>query len=162
MGGVHPKTKLWNDLQEIDYRTLEEFYARAQKYLLVENVDEALGKAYSLTKNSKDKKEKKRKPEESKSNDQKWQRPEDRTPPAPLTRCAYCTEPTADRAKVFQASEGWVHFRRPIRIRKKKAKRVQNKYCRYHRDIGHDTNDCHKLKDEIEVLIRQGKLCNYV
>ena len=68
MGGVHPKIKLWNDLQERDCRTLEEFYARVEKYLRVENVEEALGKADSPTKNSKDKK---RKHEELKSNDQK-------------------------------------------------------------------------------------------
>ena len=56
-------------MQERDCRTLKEFYARAEKYLLVENAKEALGKIDSPTKNSKDKKEKKRKPEESKPND---------------------------------------------------------------------------------------------
>ena len=50
----------------------------------------------------------------------------------------------------------------PSLIRKKKAKRDQSKYCRYHRDVGHDTNNCHELKDEIEDLIRQGKLGNYI
>ena len=106
MGGVPPKTQLWNDLQERDYRTLEEFYARDEKYLFIENVEVALGKADYPTKNSKDKKEKKRKLKESKSNDQKRQRPEDRTPPTLLTRYTYYTELNADRAKVFQASEG--------------------------------------------------------
>ena len=69
MSGVRPKTKLWNDLQERDYRTLEEFYAKAEKYLRVENAKEALGKADYPTKNSKDKKDKKRKHEEPKPND---------------------------------------------------------------------------------------------
>ena len=72
MGGVRPKTKLWNDLQKRDCRTFEEFYARTEKYLRVENAEEALGKADSPTINSKDKKEKKRKHEEPKLNDQKW------------------------------------------------------------------------------------------
>ena len=65
---VHPKTKLWNDLQERDCRTLEEFYARDEKYLRVENAEETLRKADSPTKNSKNKK---RKHEEPKLNDQK-------------------------------------------------------------------------------------------
>ena len=52
-----------------DCRTLEESYAKVEKYLRVENVEEALGKADSPTKNSKDKKEKKKKREEFKSND---------------------------------------------------------------------------------------------
>ena len=73
MGGGCPKTKLWKDLQERDCRTLEEFYATIEKYLRVGNAEEALGKADSPTKNSKDKKEKKSKHEESKPNDQKWQ-----------------------------------------------------------------------------------------
>ena len=29
-----------------------------------------------------------------------------------------------------------------------------NKYCRYHRDHDHDTDECLQLKDEIELLIR--------
>ena len=73
MGGVRLKTKLWNDLQKRDCKTLEEFYAMAEKYLCVENAEDGLGKTDSPTKNSKDKKEKKRKHEESKSNDQKQQ-----------------------------------------------------------------------------------------
>ena len=113
MGGVRPKTKLWNDLQERDCRTLEEFYAKAEKYLCVENVEEALGKDDSPTKNSKDKKENKSKPEESKPNDQKWQRPKDCVPPALLTRYTYYTELNANIAEVFQANEGRVHFKRP-------------------------------------------------
>ena len=74
MSGVCLKTKLWNDLQERDCRALEEFYARAEKYLRIENTEEALGKIDSSTKNPKEnKKEMKRKNEESKPNDQKRQ-----------------------------------------------------------------------------------------
>ena len=73
MGGVCSKAKLWNDLQERDCRTREEFYARDKKYIRIENVEEAMGKNDSRTKNFKDKKEKKRKHKESKLNDQKQQ-----------------------------------------------------------------------------------------
>ncbi|GAV88792.1 hypothetical protein CFOL_v3_32213, partial [Cephalotus follicularis] len=36
------------------------------------------------------------------------------------------------------------------------------KYCRYHRDHGHDTVECSQLKNQIEDLIRKGHLHKYV
>ena len=35
-------------------------------------------------------------------------------------------------------------------------------YCRFHRDYGHDTADCYDLKQQIEALIREGKLQKFV
>ncbi|GAV79498.1 hypothetical protein CFOL_v3_22963, partial [Cephalotus follicularis] len=36
------------------------------------------------------------------------------------------------------------------------------KYCRYHRDHGHDTEECRQLKNQIEDLIRKGNIRKYV
>ena len=41
-------------------------------------------------------------------------------------------------------------------------KRNKNKYCCFHRDHGHDTDECYDLKQQIENLIRQGKLRHFV
>ncbi|XP_024027266.1 uncharacterized protein LOC112093317 [Morus notabilis] len=38
------------------------------------------------------------------------------------------------------------------------SRRNQKKFCRFHGDVGHHTNDCADLKDEIERLIREGRL----
>ena len=38
----------------------------------------------------------------------------------------------------------------------------RNKYCRFHRDHWHDTDECFDLKQQIENLIRQGKLRNFL
>ncbi|XP_074346801.1 uncharacterized protein LOC141685605 [Apium graveolens] len=40
--------------------------------------------------------------------------------------------------------------------------RDTSKYCAYHEATRHDTADCRKLKDEIEMLIRQGELTEWV
>ncbi|GAV71653.1 LOW QUALITY PROTEIN: hypothetical protein CFOL_v3_15143, partial [Cephalotus follicularis] len=36
------------------------------------------------------------------------------------------------------------------------------KYCRYHRDHSHDTEECRQLKNQIDDLIRKGHLRKYV
>ena len=41
-------------------------------------------------------------------------------------------------------------------------KRNRNKYCCFHRDHGHDTDECFDLKQQIGNLIRQGKLRNFL
>ena len=41
-------------------------------------------------------------------------------------------------------------------------KRNKNKYCCFHRGYGQDTDECYDLKQQIENLIRQGKLRHFV
>ena len=41
-------------------------------------------------------------------------------------------------------------------------RRSKDKCCRFHRDHGHDTVDCYDLKQQIEALIKQGKLQRFV
>ncbi|XP_077223344.1 uncharacterized protein LOC143856948 [Tasmannia lanceolata] len=38
----------------------------------------------------------------------------------------------------------------------------KSKYCRLHKDHGHDTNECRHLQEEIELLIQRGYLKRYV
>ncbi|PON41634.1 hypothetical protein PanWU01x14_288080, partial [Parasponia andersonii] len=47
-------------------------------------------------------------------------------------------------------------YRQPKPMKRDRTKRDPNKFCRYHNDIGHDTNNCFALKDEIERLIKEG------
>ena len=50
----------------------------------------------------------------------------------------------------------------PEKMKGDPNKRNRNKYCCFHRDYGHDTDECFDLKQQIENLIRQGKLRNFL
>ncbi|GMN22284.1 hypothetical protein TIFTF001_043490 [Ficus carica] len=53
-------------------------------------------------------------------------------------------------------------LRDPPPLRADRARRNQNKYCNFHKDVGHDTKDCIQLRDQIELLIRDGHLREFV
>ncbi|GAV56655.1 hypothetical protein CFOL_v3_00197, partial [Cephalotus follicularis] len=50
----------------------------------------------------------------------------------------------------------------PTPMRSSAEKRDTEKYCIYHHDHGHDTEECRHLKNQIEDLIRKGHLHKYV
>ena len=50
----------------------------------------------------------------------------------------------------------------PGKLKSDPTKRSRNKYCHFHRHHGHDTADCYDLKQQIEALIREGKLQKFV
>lgn len=53
-------------------------------------------------------------------------------------------------------------LRNPKKIRTTPNRRDKSKYCRYHGDHGHNTNDYFDLKDEIEFLIQRGYLKDFI
>ena len=50
----------------------------------------------------------------------------------------------------------------PEKMKGDPNKRNRNKYCRFHRDHEHDTDECFDLKQQVENLIRQGKLKSFL
>ena len=50
----------------------------------------------------------------------------------------------------------------PEKMKGDPNKHNKTKYCRFHRDHRHDTDECFDLKQQIENLIRQGKLKNFL
>ena len=50
----------------------------------------------------------------------------------------------------------------PEKLKGDPNRRSRDKYCRFHRDHGHDTTDCYDLKQQIETFIKQGKFQKFV
>ena len=50
----------------------------------------------------------------------------------------------------------------PNKLKSDLNKRPRNKYCRFHRDHGHNTSECYDLKKQIEALIKQENLQRFV
>ncbi len=80
----------------------------------------------------------------------------------PLGRDENYTPLNAPRAEVLMEIEGQDYFRPPPPMRDTGARRNPRKYCRFHRNLGHDTEDWFQLRDEMEVLIRRGVLNRFV
>ncbi|KAL5548582.1 hypothetical protein UlMin_003813 [Ulmus minor] len=72
------------------------------------------------------------------------------------------TPTTVPVATIYSENEHLGIFTIPPNIRTPVNRRDNTKYCRYHRDIGHVTEECRVLKDEVERLIQRGQLRNYV
>ena len=53
-------------------------------------------------------------------------------------------------------------LRWPSQMRSDPTKRDNTRYCEFHRDHGHRTDDCIQLRKEIEYLIRRGYLRRFV
>ena len=50
----------------------------------------------------------------------------------------------------------------PGKLKGDPNRRSKDKYYRFHQDHGNDTADCYDLKQQIEALIKQGKLQRFV
>ncbi|XP_027185199.1 uncharacterized protein LOC113783305 [Coffea eugenioides] len=66
------------------------------------------------------------------------------------------------RSRVLSIMEQNNLGKAPPKMQGNRDKRNSTLYCLYHRDIGHETEDCNDLKREIENLIRQGHLKQFI
>ncbi|KAL5579755.1 hypothetical protein UlMin_012197 [Ulmus minor] len=82
--------------------------------------------------------------------------------PAQIPRFREYTPLTETVATVFNQAEHRGIFNYPPGIRTPANKKDNTKYCRFHRDTGHTTEECRVLKDEVERLIQRGQLREYV
>ncbi|GAV60900.1 hypothetical protein CFOL_v3_04428, partial [Cephalotus follicularis] len=66
------------------------------------------------------------------------------------------------RTRILAVEQDKVPIQWPEKLRSPTERWDVKKYCRYHCDHGHDTEECRQLKNQIEDLIRRGYLRKYV
>ncbi|XP_022147771.1 uncharacterized protein LOC111016626 [Momordica charantia] len=71
--------------------------------------------------------------------------------------------PSSSSSRADYRRLGWKSsFKRPEKLRGDLEKRNKDKYCRFHRDHGHNTSNCWELKRQIEDLIQDGYFKKFV
>ncbi|GKV41376.1 hypothetical protein SLEP1_g48919 [Rubroshorea leprosula] len=66
------------------------------------------------------------------------------------------------RSQIFMQIKNKMDLRRPGPMRTAAASRDHTRYCDYHQDHGHTTEQCNSLKSELENLAQKGMLNEYV
>ena len=69
---------------------------------------------------------------------------------------------TASMSQVLHEVQNEQFLRWPVQMKSDPATRDNTKYCEFHRDYGHRTDNCIHLKREIEYLIRCGYLQRFI
>ena len=147
------KGKFLFSLYKNDPKTMLEVLYRATKYM---NAEDALL--------AREEKPRKRERLEDTRQDQGWKKPrsrdrwDERRPKTPGGRFTNFTPLNAPLDQVLMQikDEGTLTF--SGKLKSDPTKRPRNKYCHFHRNHRHDTADCYDLKQQIEALIREGKL----
>ena len=141
-------------------RTFTEVLARANKYI---NAEEMMKVKRAEQPDRKEREKEKKKPVVEQKTDYRLSRAPDhpgfggaRGSPTSYTPL------NTSRAEILLALEDKDYLRRPPPLKSPPNTRNKKKYCRFHRDHDHDTEDCIQLKEEIQELINRGYLRDFV
>ncbi|XP_030502497.2 uncharacterized protein LOC115717655 [Cannabis sativa] len=175
--GITHGSLLWDSLQGRGAPTIDEFIKRAQKYINIEEARLAnnlplpsaqLASATTITTSTNPKATTTNPPATNNSrhnnkrkgdNGGEQNNAKKRKGYQPMF--TIYSELVETQETIYMANEHRVAFRIPEPLKGIRAKRDPSKYCQYHKDICHTTNECRNLMDEIETLIRNGPLAHY-
>ncbi|KAL0313910.1 UNVERIFIED_CONTAM: hypothetical protein Sangu_2235400 [Sesamum angustifolium] len=128
--------------------TIENLLMRSQKYIRIEESNASDPSPGVKRKGREEEKEPKKKEERKHG---------------PPTRFTHYTTLNASRGEILVVAEQQGLIYQWPRKMKDNPKRIKSeKYCRFHRDRGHTTEECHHLMNEIEKLIQHGYLKEYI
>ncbi|XP_059446360.1 uncharacterized protein LOC132177900 [Corylus avellana] len=167
--GVRPNGPLMAEVSKSSTEiTLPEFIAKTEEYINQEEMIKALTKGQEEEDREKED-DKKEPPIASAQKEERFQkRVVKKTVPSvpktePRRREDRRFTPLNTRVnEVFMEIRRDPAFRWPNKLRGDPRKRDQTKFCEYHNDHGHLTEDCITLRQEIETFIRNGRLVRFL
>ncbi|XP_074357369.1 uncharacterized protein LOC141697053 [Apium graveolens] len=178
IAGLKEGSKFWKSLQASEPRTLAEFYEQAEPFKRIEKSMREL----KISENYRDKRDRSSSPDERRKTYQCSVRAEshtNNTRNSSPKKSARGKETNKDSGRpytskwqthtplvasidhIYATYAGKGVFRKATPLTDYN-KRDTLRYCAYYEATGHGTADCRQLKDEIETLIRQGKLTEWV
>ena len=140
-------------------KTMAEMLLKAQKYMNAEDALVAIEDAEkpgNKAKREDDRRGQKRDRPDRRNNDENRRR-DDKSP-----RTVRFTPLVMPVDKIFTQIKDEDYLKWPRPLHSSPNVRNKNKYCRFHKDHGHNMEDCRDLKEQIEELIQKGKLQKYV
>ncbi|GFY91374.1 hypothetical protein Acr_07g0015700 [Actinidia rufa] len=166
MEGLRPGP-LFDSLSKNVPETLSALQSKADKYIAAEEFSEAKrrrrGKDDHKRKEPDTRRADYREETRYKRPDRDPKRSNNRRPRTPPRRPEFILPPlNAPVAQVLSEIKHEEFVKWPGKIKTDPQKRNRNKYCEFHRDHGHNTEDCFQLKEQIADLIKRGYLRKYI
>ncbi|KAJ8464738.1 hypothetical protein OPV22_027290 [Ensete ventricosum] len=147
--GLKPSRFFWS-LIERPPTTLPEMLQRAHQYVAVETL--IAGKQDETKRSRGEQSRGHLAPPPKRREDRSGLLPA-RPPPIPLN---------STRTEIFFQIQEKELLKTPSPMKSHPERRDKRRYCRFHREYGHDTEECRDLHYQIEDLIRRGHLRRYV
>ena len=138
-------------------KTMSKVLYRATKYMNDENTLSAREEKLRKRKRQNDTRQ-----DQGRKKAQTGDRRDKRHPKLPGGRFTSFTPLTAPVDQVLMQIKDEEARTYPGKLKGDPNRRLKDKYCRFHRDHCHDTIDCYDLKQQIEALMKQGKLQRFV
>ncbi|XP_022875824.1 uncharacterized protein LOC111394307 [Olea europaea var. sylvestris] len=151
---LRPRTRFWWSLHKDGSRTYHEFLNRAEKYISAKEATSDQEEARCEPDLSNIVKEKKQNcsPQPERKKDRR-----ERERPKTQSYKFWEYQPfKASLEEVFTQANEKEAFRKPMIMKDRQTGYHQGRYCRYHKMVGHDTDNCRGLKEEVESLIQRG------
>ncbi|GFZ00651.1 hypothetical protein Acr_14g0002860 [Actinidia rufa] len=166
MEGLRPGP-LFDSLSKNVPETLSALQSKADKYIAAEELAEAKrrrrGKEDHKRKEPDTRRADYREEMRYKRPDRDSKRSNNRRPRTPPRRPEFNLPPlNTPVAQVLSEIKHKEFIKWPGKIKTDPQKRNRNKYCEFHRDHGHNTEDCFQLKEQIADLIKRGYLRKYI